>query len=97
VIFTDPTKSGLVGRIVVNKPNEELVVEYEGEYKDGVEDYDSESAKQIKGGKEAYKLSEKDGKTQLDVTGDMHPDFYDMMSEAWEKAIKKIKELAEKN
>lgn len=96
VIFTDSSKSGLIGTVTVNKLNEELVIEYIGEYINGKEDYDSENAEKLKGAKETYILSEKDGKTYLDITGDMDPDFCEMMSEAWERAMRKIKELAER-
>ena len=96
-IFTDGSQSGLIAKILVNEPNKALILEYTGELKDGVEDYDSESAQKLKGGKETYQIFEKDGKTQLDITGDMDPEFYAMMSEAWDKAVVKIKELAEKD
>lgn len=97
VIFTDGSQSGLVAVVLVNEPGKSLILEYTGELKDGVEDYHSESAQKVKGGKETYLLSEKNGQTQLDVTGDMDPEFYEMMSEAWERAMVKIKVLAERN
>ena len=94
-IFADESKSGLIGKIIANKPSELLSIEYAGQLINNVEDYDSDIAKAIKGGKEVYRLTEVNGKTNLDIECDMGDEMFDMMSESWQKALQKIKQLAE--
>lgn len=93
--FTDNNDSGIVGFIAVSEPGKELVIEYTGMIMNGKEDLESDMAKQFKGARESYKLSEKDGVTTVDLAGDMNDEMYDMMSGLWEKAFAKFKELAE--
>ncbi len=92
--FTDDSGSGLVGVVMVNRPGEILSVKYTGIVVDGLEDYDSELAKEVKDTMETYVLTEKEGITTLSVDVDMSDEYYDIMSEAWDNAIKKISELA---
>jgi uncharacterized protein YndB with AHSA1/START domain len=94
-VFVDNTKKGLIGTVVANKPYEVLSVEYNGWLDNGIEDYDSETAKEIKGNHETYRLTEKNGKTNLSIECDMGEDMYDFMSEAWDRALQKLKQLAE--
>jgi hypothetical protein len=96
-MFTDNSGSGIVGRVVENKPNEVLSLEYEGEVVAGVEEYHSEIAKGVKGSRETYRLSEKGDITSLSIECDMAEQYFDYMSAAWDKALEKIKELASKN
>lgn len=92
--FTDNEGGGMVARIIENKPSEKISIEYEGVIANGIEDYDSAEAKKWKGGHETYKLSG-DGTTHLSIESEMAPEFYDIMSESWDKGLKKIKELSE--
>jgi uncharacterized protein YndB with AHSA1/START domain len=94
-VFKDNTNSGLVGRIIQSQPYDLLSIEYDGELKNGVEDFESEASQSIKGGRETYKLSEQDGATRLIVASDMDESYFDTMSEAWDRALLKVKELAE--
>lgn len=94
-IFTDNSKEGLVGKVIVNKPNEVISVEYQGTVIDGKEDYESDVSKNVKGGLETYRLSEKDGVTYLSIECDMAPELFESMSLLWEKALQKVKELSE--
>ena len=95
-IFMDGNGGGLVGTIVVNRPYEVISIEYTGIMVAGQEDYTSEEAKAVKGWRETYRLSEHEGHIRLSVTCDMSEDYFEMMSVAWDKAVVKIKELAEK-
>lgn len=95
-IFKDHSNSGIFGTIVVNRPFEVISIEYEGMIIAGKEDYESDYAKAVKGTRETYRLLEKEGVTQLSVECDMAEEYFDMMSAAWDKAIDKIKELAER-
>lgn len=94
-VFTDDGKSGLVGKIASNKPNEFLSVEYTGVLANGEEDYDSDEAKAMKGVLETYTLTETDGVTQISISCDMADEYFEMMSASWDKALQKIKELSE--
>jgi uncharacterized protein YndB with AHSA1/START domain len=95
VAFKDKSESGMVGTVVVNNPGEMLAVEYQGIVAEGKEDYDSNMAQDVKGGREIYRLAEKYGVTQLDIESDMTPEYFDTMSQSWDKALQKIKSLAE--
>lgn len=96
VIFTDPSQSGLIGTITGNKPYQFLGIEYDGQLLDGKEDYDSAIAKNIKGGIETYTLTERGDTTELSIVCDMDETYFETMSQAWDKALKKIKDIAEK-
>ena len=94
-IFSDSSNNGIVGKIIVNDPFEALAIQYEGMLKDGKEDYESQLANDVKGSLEVYKLTVEDGVTQLDIACDMGEDYYFQMSEDWDKALRKIKQIAE--
>ncbi|MEO8664501.1 MAG: SRPBCC domain-containing protein [Ignavibacteria bacterium] len=94
-LFKDDSESGLVGKVIVNDPNEKVSVEYMGLVIAGREDYESDGAKSVKGGRETYILSEKNGETHLEIECDMSPEYFDAMSSSWERAMIKIKELSE--
>lgn len=95
VLFTDLSGGGLVGEVLVNQPNQMLSVEYQGVVFGGEEDYSSEDAMSVKGGEETYLLTDKAGQTELSVKADILPEYFDSMSSAWERALLKIKVLAE--
>jgi hypothetical protein len=94
-LFIDNTNNGLIGKVIANKPNELISIEFSGEVRNGIEDYDGESAQAIKGGLESYRLSEKNGITHLQIEADLTEDFATLMSVAWENALQKIKSLSE--
>lgn len=95
VVFEDTANSGLIGKVMENKPGKILSVMYEGVLTNGVEDYNSEMATFFKGAREIYRLHEKNGQTTLDIKSDMGDEYFDFMSAAWDKALEKIKQLAE--
>ena len=47
-VFKDSTQNGIVGKIAVNKPYQQLSIEYTGVIKDGVENYTSDEAQKVK-------------------------------------------------
>lgn len=94
VRFMDNDNNGLVGRIITKQPYDVIEMEYDGEVKNGVDDFDSEMAQQMKGSRENYYLSESNGVTTLKIEVDMADDWIDMMSEAWDRALVKIEELS---
>lgn len=94
VRFLDNDNNGLVGRILTKQPYDVIEMEYDGEVKNGEDDFDSEMAQQMKGSRENYYLSESNGVTTLKIEVDMGDDWIDMMSAAWDKALDKIEELS---
>lgn len=97
VKFLGPDGSGMVSRVVENRPNEYMSFEHLGEVKDGAEDRTSEKVKAWVGAKENYSLSEKDGGTELSIDTDMADEYVDMFSKMWPKALDNVKALAEAN
>ena len=95
VMFLDTSGSGIVAKVAVLKPQQELVYEYTSMLKNEEEDYESDDAKMVMGGRESYYLSDKNGLTHLATAGDMAPAFIEMMSGSWDRAIEKIRMLAE--
>ena len=96
-VFKDESGSGIIAKIIKNDPTEILSMEYTGMLVNGKEDYESDMAKGLAGGRETYIMLEKEGVTTLDLEGDMNDEMYDMMSGLWEKAFAKVKELSEQN
>ncbi len=77
-------------------PHELLSIEYQGIVANGVEDYESDVAKQVKGTFETYRPTENFGITTLDISCDMGEEYFVMMNEAWDKALLKIKTTGRK-
>lgn len=94
-VFKDDSGSGIIGTIVANQFGKILSIEYTGILKTNEEDYDSKEAQSVQGGREIYRLSEKNDATQLEIEVDMGEEMYEMMDGAWDKALLKIKGLAE--
>jgi uncharacterized protein YndB with AHSA1/START domain len=95
VIFKDAGGNGLIGKIAASKPQELLSIEYTGMLLNNKEDYESADALAAKGGREIYELSGKGNVTHLSVLGDMPEELFNTMSNAWEKALDKLKTTAE--
>lgn len=95
VKFLDPNNSGMISRVVANKPNEYMSFEHLGEIKDGAEDRDSEKIKAWAGAKENYTLKETAGVTTLDMEMDIADEYKDMFTKMWPRALDNIKALAE--
>jgi len=90
-LFLDGQGSGMVSEIAENIPNEFLSIRHLGEYKDGVEDLESEWAGYL----ENYTLNTVDGKTELRVDIDLNEDYKEYMLKTWPQALDKVKEMAE--
>jgi uncharacterized protein YndB with AHSA1/START domain len=95
VLFLDGKGSGMVSRVAANKPNEFMSFEHLGVVKDGSEDTSSDEVKAWAGAKENYTLTEKDGKTKLDVEMDSNDEFKGYFEKTWPVAMEAIKEIAE--
>lgn len=95
ILFLDGKGSGMVGRITKSVRPETVVFEMDGFIADGKEDYDSPGAKEVKGETETYRFEEMDGGTHVYVETGMTEQYYDAMDQAWDKALVKVKEMAE--
>jgi uncharacterized protein YndB with AHSA1/START domain len=91
----DGSVDGLVGRVIENRPDEFVCVEFLGQVAGGVVDTTSEEAKQIAGAQEAYSFSESGGATTLEVVLDSEEEYADVLNERWPKALARLKALAE--
>lgn len=97
VLFLSGTGEGMVSRIEENIPNEFMSFKHLGTVKDGVEDIDSEKAKEWSGSLENYTLKTVNGKTELTVDMDITDEYKDYFLTTLPKALEKVKELAEKS
>ena len=100
VLFLDGNNSGMVSTIAENIPNEFMSIKHLGNVKNGIEDLDSEEARQWSGTFENYTLRTVSGETELQVVmggAEIPQEFEDYFKDAWPKALDKLKALAEKN
>lgn len=95
VVFRDDEGQGVFGTVLESKPPELLVIEYDGELVKGKPETESEVARSIIGGHEAYRLSESNGITSLEISNDIPDEYYEEMQHDWDKALHRMKELAE--
>ena len=93
--FKDSSGSGLNAVIVEHKPLEVISMEFTGMLDKGKEITEGEYADQMKGKHETYRLSEKDGQTRIDVEIETDESWTDQLAEMWERALKRLKQLAE--
>lgn len=97
VHFLSPDGGGLVSKVVENKPYEIISFEHLGFVKEGKEDMESEAVKSWQGSRETYRLQSKDGMTELAIEQDTTTEQVATFTAMWEKALQKLKELAEQN
>ncbi|WP_229206818.1 DinB family protein [Dyadobacter crusticola] len=95
-LFMDESGNGLAGTVDVSRPFEEIRIVYNGIVTKGVEDYESDIAKQMRNFDEVYLLSREGDSVRMRVFCDMDEVYFDDLTQAWKKALEKIKELAEK-
>ncbi|MBC7903033.1 MAG: SRPBCC domain-containing protein [Gemmatimonadaceae bacterium] len=93
--FKDESGSGIGGKIEQLVPNEYLSIGYDSILKDGKPDTDSPWADAVVGMHENYRLTSKGGNTELYIESDMDEENFDKMSASWDRALAKIKTLAE--
>lgn len=93
--FLGPDGSGMFSEIAENRPHELLSIRHLGELKGGVEQAASGTAESWAGARETYVLSRSGPATELRVELDVTPDFEEFMSNAWPKALARLKEICE--
>jgi uncharacterized protein YndB with AHSA1/START domain len=89
----DGSLSGMIGKIVENRPDEFVCIEYSGQIVDGADDTTSEAARQLAGNREAYAFSESAGVTTVAVECDSDDETAAFLDEAWPKALERLKDL----
>lgn len=95
IYFKSGDGNGLVSRVIYHKPYESLSLEHLGEIKGGVEDLESEAVKSWQGFQESYFLTEENGIAKFSIAQDITEKEAEWMKSAWEKALIKLKEIAE--
>jgi uncharacterized protein YndB with AHSA1/START domain len=97
VQFIDKQNTGLFAKIHEANPPHLMSLVFLGTIENGQPDTESQEAKEFKDAKEVYRLNEANGITRLEIAADMTEKYYNNMSEAWDKALIKVKRLAESN
>jgi uncharacterized protein YndB with AHSA1/START domain len=92
----DGPVSGMVAKVLVNRPNDFVSLEYVGLVVDGLDDSTSETAQGVVGMHESYRFGEARGVTTLNVDVEVANEYGAMMSDEWPKALAKLKEVAER-
>lgn len=95
VRFLGPDETGLLGRVVAGRPPELLDIEYTGLVGAAGDDTESGQARTWAGSHETYRLTEAGGRTHLAISAPMEDAYYDDMTQAWDRALAVVKELAE--
>jgi hypothetical protein len=89
-------EGGMYSRIKENRQYEFISIEHLGIIRNGVVDTTSEEVKKWTPAFENYTFRDKDGGTEVSVDMDVADDYKAMFEEKWPKALKSLKELAEK-
>lgn len=96
ILFKDKSGFGLVSKVLDNREFEVISIEHQAVIINGKEDFESDDAKNWKGCRETYTLSEEKGATTLQIEQEMPEEFLESFTVSWDKALNKIKELSEK-
>ncbi len=88
----DGTIAGLISTIMEIRPHEFLAIEHQGSIHEGKEDYSSYWA----GALETYTFEDAGDGTDMLVTMDVDDTHKKTFGNLWPKALRKLKELAEK-
>lgn len=95
ILFLGPSGEGMVAEIAESRRPEFVSIRHRGMIKDGVEDTESEAVRSWTPAFENYTFSEKGSGTEVAVEIDTVPEYEEFMTEAWPKALAKLKELCE--
>lgn len=89
-------KTGMLSWIEENRLHEYISIQHIGVIKDGEADTTSEEVKQWAPSFENYSFKEIDGSTEISIEMDIDEEHKKMFEDLWPRALKKLKELAEK-
>jgi len=93
VLFKTPEGDGMVSKVIVSRPYEEISFQHLGVLKNNVEYFDDASNEWQ--GFETYRLKPAGNGTELLIEQDLDEKHVDWFQATWEKALLKVKELAE--
>ncbi|TKB06379.1 SRPBCC domain-containing protein [Desulforhopalus sp. IMCC35007] len=96
VKFVDPNMGGTKAILEIFEPHNCILAKNVAMItQEGIEETESETARQWIGTTEKYLLSESEGKTILAIEMYTHPSFVEMFDSCWPKALENIKLLSE--
>jgi uncharacterized protein YndB with AHSA1/START domain len=87
--------NGMYGVITEHRPYEYVLIEYQGQIVNDVDDTTSREARQLIGAREAYSFREEDGVTTVTIDVDTADTYAELFGELWPKGLAKLKDLAE--
>ena len=87
--------TGMFGVITEHRPYEFVLIEYQGQILNDIDDTTSREARQLIGAREAYSFSEADGATTVTIDVDTADTYAELFGELWPKGLAKLKALAE--
>ena len=87
--------TGLFGVITEHRPYEFVLIQYQGQIVNDVDDTTSREARQLIGSREAYTFSESDGVTTVTIDVDTADTYTELWGELWPKSLAKLKQLTE--
>lgn len=94
--FLSSHNGGLASNVHVYIPYYQISFEHLGVIIDGVEDFDNPQFADWKGARETYTLTPQGSSTHLEIYVELTQEEYEYMSNLWDQALIKIKDLAEK-
>lgn len=90
-------QNGLVSKIIKNKLHKHIDIEHLGELKEGVEIMEGKEVEMWKGAHEKYTFEANGADTKLLIDLDSTIEFDEYFTGMWPKALKKLKEICERN
>ena len=87
--------TGMFGVITENRPYEFVLIEYQGQIVNDVDDTTSREARQLIGAREAYSFFEADGVTTVTIDVDTADTYAELFGDLWPKGLAKLRDLAE--
>lgn len=100
ILFLGPSEEsgegGMVSRIRENRRHEFISVEHLGIVHDGVEDTESDAAKQWAPAYENYTFADSNGGTELSIEMDIQAEEKENFEKLWTDALSRLKTIAER-
>lgn len=93
--FVGPSGDGMLSEIAEHRPNEFTSIRHLGMISNGVEDTESESVRAWAPAYENYTFTSTPAGTHIVVDQDIVEKWEEYISEAWPKALQRLKELCE--
>lgn len=87
--------NGMYGVITEHRPYEYVLIEYQGQIVNDIDDTTSREARQLIGAREAYSFAETDGTTTVTIDVDTADTYAELLGELWPKGLARLKGLAE--